>query len=211
MSCVQLDIFKRERFFELNNEKYLRVISKNRKGTTEFTIALISLLPESSRVVNVPWRWLMLALVFFLVSVGAMNYLAQHFNLENALYLVPVCLIAISLTAGSVYLLIYNTERNQVFYTAYGDFPLVELMIGKPDKKQFEDFVEELRTKINKEMESNTISAKNLQAGEMKMLRRLMSQGILSQNEYVQAKNRIFKFIDSQDIEQGSIVDKLTH
>jgi len=48
----------------------------------------------------------------------------------------------------------------------------------------------ELNKKINKVMENNTISVKNLQAGEMKMLRRLSIEGILSLDEYNNAKNQ---------------------
>ncbi len=201
MSCSQIDLFKRERLFELYNDKYLRVVNKDNKGTTEYTIALISLLPDSSRILRIAWDWLALAIVFLLIGGGAVYYLVWDFSLESTIYLILICLVSLLLAAGAVYFLLLKTEHNQVFYTRYGNYPLIELMFGKPDKKYFNEFINQLHNKINAEMESNTISAKNLQAGEMKMLRRLTTLGVLSQDDYDQAKNKIFSYIDSQDVE----------
>jgi len=209
ISCTQIDIFKREQFFEIYNDKYLRVIKKNKKETTEFNIALISLSPESQLISNIAWKWLVSATVFLLFSVISAYYSLQQFSLENAIVLLPTGLLFLLLSVGAVYMLIFKSERSQVFYTRYGYFPLIKLMIGKPDKSNYNKFIAEITKKICAEMDGNKISIKSLQAGEMKMLRRLTSQGVLSRNEYDLAKNEIFSYIDSQGLEQVSIVEEL--
>lgn len=209
MSCHQVEMFKRERYFELYNEKYLRVVKKNGKGKKEFSIELISLSPDSARAFKIAWRWFAATIGFLVISASVIYYLVQHFSWENALYLIPICLLSLLLAVGSVYLLLLISEHKQIFYTTYGDFPLVEILAGKPDKKSFNNFVGELNKKINTVLGNNTISTKNLQAGEMKMLRRLSAEGILSRDEYDQAKAKIFGYIDTQEIVPDDTEDGL--
>jgi len=88
---------KRERLFELFNEKYLRAVKKNSKGKKEFVVELISLLPGSVRVLKIAWHWFVATIGFLLISTGSVYYLAQHFSLKMALYLIPACLVTLLL------------------------------------------------------------------------------------------------------------------
>jgi len=188
----QVDRFKRERLFEVFNKHFLRISSKSNKQHQEYTVDLIALSPEGKRVTFIAWEWLGLAVLFLLASASSVYYMASHFDLEHGLYLVPVMVVCLLLSGASIYRLLYTLERKYVFGTNYAAYPLVEILIDKPDKKEFDAFIEALRDRICEVANTNKIPKDSLQAGEMKMLRRLSEKNILSFDAYEVAKAKIF-------------------
>jgi malic enzyme len=91
-----------------------------------------------------------------------------------------------------VYKLFSTSERKYVFYTNYAGHPVVEILVDKPDRKGFDAFIEALRERISQIAISHHISKDGLQAGELKMLRRLSEKNILTSGEYEKAKAKIF-------------------
>ncbi len=188
----QIDRFKRERLFEAFDKHYLRIIKKSSKRQQEYTVDLIALSPEGKRVTFIAWKWLGLAVLFLLAFVSSGYYLTGHFDLDHALYVLPVTIVSLLLSGASVYRLFCTSERKYVFYTSFGGHPLVEILINKPDKKGFDAFIEALRERICQIALSHKIPKDSLQAGEMKMLRRLTEKSILTSDEYEKAKVKIF-------------------
>lgn len=188
----QVDRFKRERLFEAFDTHYLRISSKSSKRQQEYTVDMIALSPEGKRVTLIAWKWLGMAVLFLLVAVSSVYYLASHFDLDHALALLPVTIVSLLLSGASAYRLFCMSERKYVFYTNYAGHPLVEILLDKPDKKGFDEFIEVLRERICQIALSHKIPKDSLQAGEMKMLRRLSEKNILTSDEYEKAKIKIF-------------------
>ena len=188
----QVDRFKRERLFETFDTHYLRISSKSSKQQQEYTVDLIALSPEGKRVTFIAWKWLGMAVLFLLVAVSSVYYLASHFDMNHALALLPVTIVSLLLSGASIYKLFYISERKYVFYTNYAGHPLVEILLDKPDKKGCDAFIEALRERICQIAISHKILKGSLQAGEMKMLRRLSEKNILTSDEYEKAKAKIF-------------------
>ena len=192
LNYSQVDRLKRERLFEAFNSHYLRISSKSSKLQQEYTVDLIALSPEGKRVTYIAWKWLGLAVLFLLAAGGSAYYLAGHFDMDHALALLPVTIVSLLLSAASAYKLFCTSERKYVFYTNYAGHPVVEILIDKPDRKGFDAFIEALRERISQIAISHHISKDGLQAGEMKMLRRLSEKNILTSGEYEKAKAKIF-------------------
>ena len=94
----QIDRFKRERLFEAFDKHYLRIIKKRSKRQQEYTVDLIALSPEGKRVTFIAWKWLGLAVLFLLVFVSSVYYLTGHFDLDHALYVLPVTIVSLLLS-----------------------------------------------------------------------------------------------------------------
>ena len=76
-------------------------------------------------------------------------------------------------------------------------WPIVILSVNKPSKKTFSFFVESVEEHIRMTQEKHKISEEKQLAGEMKMLRRLSGEAIISEKVYESAKNKLFSSFDS--------------
>jgi len=64
---------------------------------------------------------------------------------------------------------------------------------NKPEKKVFSAFVDEIKARILAASQNVTFDKKQMAAFELEELRRLVDIGILSEQQYTQAKSRIMK------------------
>lgn len=197
LACKQVDIFKRERCFEIFNQHYLQIVKKGKKRQQDYRVDLISLSPESERVLNIALHWAGLALFFLLSDIGLIFYMLDHQDSNNLVMMVVAVLVLTLMTAGSIYLLLYNSDRSEVFSTRFAGIPLVEIWVANPDKDVFNYLVEEIKNGILKVSAKHDLPVDKLQAGEMKMLRRLSEQGVLTRNDYEKAKATLFNVSDS--------------
>jgi hypothetical protein len=85
-----------------------------------------------------------------------------------------------------------NFYRVRVFYSRNAAIPLFDLYINKPDYRAYKAFIEQLNLYIDKTRAFWSLKLEQQIAGEMRMLRRLASEGIISQRDYDQAKTRLF-------------------
>lgn len=184
----QVDILKRERCFELFEGRYIRVLQPRQKQDLEYTIDLLALTPKSSRHLRFSWKWLIGTCIALAVCAGATYFLFSNPNSGRATYIVPVLLIAIAAALGMTYRFFASSQRCQIFTSRFGKIPLVELLVNRPDRRRFRAFVKELELRIELSMQRATLSDNDLKAGEMRTLRRLAGQGIISTKAYDRVK-----------------------
>ena len=89
--------------------------------------------------------------------------------------------------------LLYKSPNVTEFRSRYGSCPLIHLMQDKPEKKVFSAFIDEIKARILAASQNVTFDKKQMSAFELEELRRLVDIGILSEQQYTQAKNRIMK------------------
>ena len=112
---------------------------------------------------------------------------------ESMLYLASVYAVGLGVAAGCFYKAWKGTSQKQVFHSRGANVPLIELAINNPSKKIFDDFVGKVEELIQSSREGLVISSNNQLAGEMKMLRRLSEDGVLSASVYKKAKDGLLK------------------
>ena len=86
-----------------------------------------------------------------------------------------------------------ETARKVTFRTRHANYPLVEVIWCRDQEQSFNEFVDMLAERARVIPEQRTLSDEVLCAGEVKMLRRLMNKGIVTDNAYEKAKQTIFK------------------
>ena len=80
--------------------------------------------------------------------------------------------------------------------------PIVILCVGKPSKKSFSSFIEKIEKRIKKFREHMALDTEKQLTGEMKMLRRLSEDGVISTRAYEDAKAKLFSGFDSSVVKR---------
>lgn len=184
----QEDVLRRERRFELFKERYIRVHLARKRQDVDYTIDLLALAPGSERRLRLKWTWLVGAALALAVCAVATFLLFRHPSAQHALYLAPVLFLALAAAFGMAYQFFATSQRCLVFTSRYAGVPLLELLVNRPDAQRFKAFVQDLEIRIDLVGQRALLSDNELMAGEMRMLRRLASKGIIADRTYDHAK-----------------------
>ena len=190
---TQRGLFSDERRFEIKDGRYLFVdIKKLRKNTT-YQLDLVALEPKSKLRINIAWRWLLAAAVVILSTYTALEILPQHIDVNLKNYASPITLGSASLAVIFLILFVVTTCRERVFVASHSNFPLVRLLIGKPNHKAYNTFLRHLENRIITLSGHLKLGNQQRLAGELKMIRRLSKVGVLSEKEYKRFKSKLMK------------------
>ena len=187
----QEDVLGRERRFELFNDRYVRIFRARKKQDVEYTIDLLALAPGSERKIRFHWKWLSSAFAALAVCSLATFVLFRQPSGERILYIAPILLIGLAACLGAFYQFFATSQRCQVFSSRFAGVPLVELLVNRPDAARFKAFVQDLEIRIDLVSEKTHLTEHELKAGEMRMLRRLASRGVINNKAYNHAKSLI--------------------
>lgn len=196
-------VFKQRNSFGLDTQiklvdgRELQVISKDKKNKTAFSVDILSLQDKSKKVFFIAWKWLIASLSFLLVMLLLLKFLPPYLGSNKNLYLGLILLIGI---VGTIFCFIKFwkfTSQKQIFYSRNAHVPIVILCAGKPSKKKFSAFIDSLEQRIEKFRSHMNLDEEKQLTGEMKMLRRLSDDGIISKKEYEDAKTKLFSGFDS--------------
>jgi hypothetical protein len=186
----QPDIFNGERRFTVFNERYIRVRRKRFKRELDYTIDLAALCPEGSPSYSIARHWLIASAVALLAFIILLYTLLAHFDARVATYTLPAAVVTFLLALGFGALAAYTFEHKYVFTSRQANIPLVELRVRKDDPA-YRYFVEELERYIQKHEERAGLSPQDLRAGEIRTLRRMSTEGLLSTIVYEEARTRL--------------------
>ena len=90
-----------------------------------------------------------------------------------------------------------HTSIKQIFYSRNAHVPIIELKPGMPSKEKFSAFIKALEQRIKKFRAHMDIAEDKQLTGEIKMLRRLSDDGVISKKVYETAKTKLFSGFDS--------------
>ncbi|WP_455199181.1 hypothetical protein [Kaarinaea lacus] len=174
----------------LIRERELHIEDALNRKTINYVIDVVALGEQSKRKVIMGWQWLAAGLVVILVSFMLPSLLSSVFSETLLKYL--VYLLGILAGLGCFYMAWKATSARQIFYSRHAKVPIIELFAGKPSTKKFEGFINKVEESIRATQDKLNLSMKNQLAGEMKMLRRLSEEGVVSASEYKKAKAVLF-------------------
>lgn len=190
---TQRGLFSDKRRFEIKDGRYLFVETNKLKKNTAYQLDLIALEPKSKFRINIAWRWLLAAAVVILTSYTALEILPQHIDVNLQNYAFPIMLSSASLAVIFLILFVVTTCRERVFVASNTNFPLVRLLIGKPNRKAYQTFLRHLENRIRALSKHLQLNNQQRRAGELRMIRRLSKIGVLSEKEYKRFKSRLMK------------------
>lgn len=170
----------------LINGRELHVEKKVKNHKTKYSIDLLALEDVSQQKKILGWKWFVAGWVAILSMILCLSFLPMLG--ESMLYMTSVYVVGFGVGAGCFFKAWKDTSRKQVFHSRSSNIPLIELAINNPSKKAFSDFINRVEELIQSSREGLVISSNNQLAGEMKMLRRLSEEGVLSASVYKKAR-----------------------
>lgn len=191
---------------KLVDGRELQVASKEHKTKRVYSVDILSLQDKSKKVIFIAWKWLIISLCFFLFTILMLKILPPYLNNNKNLYLGIILFFGV--VAGFLGLVQFwkHSSRKQIFYSRNAHIPIIELSAGKPTKNSFSHFVNTVEQRIKKFRSHMDITEDKQLIGEMKMLRRLSDDGVISNKLYEAAKAKLFKGFDSQVINRDTAV-----
>lgn len=196
-TLTQRGLFSGERRFELKDGRYLFVDVKQLKRNKSYQLDLVALEPKSKFGFRINWPWLMVAVVVMLVHYFLLQLLPQFFQISLDDYALPLTLGLASLAFIFLILFIATSSIERVFIASNTNFPLVRLLIGKPDRNSYRAFLARLESSIKSVSENTHLDKQQLLAGELRMMRRLTKNDILTEKQYEQIKARLMKLANT--------------
>ena len=189
---------------KLVDGRELQVASKGKKSKQVYSVDILSLQDKSEKTIFIAWKWLFFGVAFLLLTLFLLKVLPSYLNNNKNLYL---GLIMFSGTLGTIFSIVQfwkRTSINQVFYSKKAHVPIIKLRASKPSKKVFSTFINAVEERIEKMSKHMDIAEDKQLIGEMKMLRRLSDDGIISKNDYESAKSKLFSGFDSKIINHSN-------
>jgi len=187
---------------KLVDGRELQVSSKGKKSQKSYSVDILSLKDESKKVVLIAWKWLIYSVVIFLTMLILLKVLPGFLDTDKNLYLGIVLAVGVIGSLTSFILFLKKSSKKHIFYSRNANVPIVILGAGKPSKKLLSDFVANVEKRIKKFRNHMDIDDEKQLTGEMKMLRRLSDEGIISKKDYETAKTKLFSGFDSTTVKR---------
>ena len=181
------------RRFEIYNDKFIKINIQNVFGNKTYHLNMGMLEPWPSLHRRISWRWLLGLSYFSLATVIYVIYLSQHSNNETLGQLIPFITLFMVLALAALLMFLYQSPNVMEFRSRYGNCVLIRLLKNQPSKQEFRHFTDELKTRVLAASQVVTFNKKQMLAIELNELRRLTDEGVLLEDEYQRAKDRVMK------------------
>lgn len=178
---VELQIF---------NDFYLCVKERPLKGKRQFKMEIATLNPLAVKSEELAVHWLAAAII---AGLGGCFFIYSLLTGSEPLMALLGVVIAAGISAAFTALYFYNSERKWIVETRNALYPLVTIPYHKRQEKEVWTFIESLQQAIERNVTSKRYNSEDLFVGELRMLRRLAKNKVLSETLYDQAKAYMMK------------------
>ncbi len=141
---------------------------------------------------TVSYTHILLALFLMTISVvGLLVDVGAGYNVQ-----LVVTYLSAGLLLFSVLLLFIgvNSSRQRIiFYSEFGEAPILELINNSPNKKKFSPFLRLLKDKIRDSKPNRPVINKQVLKDELKELQRLKNEGVLMTSAFNKAMKKIVR------------------
>lgn len=180
------------KLFKVYDDKILSVVDMSLTSTKKYWVQLCHFDPEPVNVRSINFRIglaaLVLSLIAYLtVSAGTSFELAtlnQHYK--------SIAALLITLSVICLVFMIYTSKNLTVFFTYHARYPIAMFLKNYPSKSEYNTFVSTLSELVKRARETSIHEKSQDLANELSELRRLKNASIVTENEYDEAKRKIF-------------------
>ena len=173
-----------------NGNQCYQKVQLNPANKKKFRVNLGYLNEEPERHIKFTYGWFALS-AMFLIFTGVLMF--GNLITVKSYELIVESLAAFSLFMGGMSFItgwMQSTNR-LIFYSQYGNVPLLELIYQSPNKKIFNEFVRTLKHKISMANHTNESSLKECLTKELGELRRLKNETVITSGDFNKALQRI--------------------
>lgn len=195
ISLTQKDIDGTNVQIKLIEGRELQVVRSGKKLKHHYSIDILSLKDASKKTLSIAWKWLFFTIFILILTMLMVKILPQYIpetsgknnNVPNI-----ILMSGLLVTLFCFYKFLKLTGRKQILYSRNANIPIIALVVGKPSKKIFTDFMISLEIRIKQFRKHMNVPMDKQLTGEMKMLRRLADEGIIKKSQYEKAKSKLF-------------------
>jgi hypothetical protein len=174
------------RYLEIVDAEKLVLRQKIKNKKSEYIISLLALNPQGKQDFQASWKLLIIGVILPVIIFVVYNIIKPELMVSRALTLGAIIIAGFCVTA-----FIKSISRNYQFFSRHSNIPVVEIFFANPDKEQYQSFVDYVEMCIREAQEAHNLSSNNQLAGEMRMLRRLESEGLIKKKIYEKAKGEL--------------------
>lgn len=188
---VPLNANSKARYVIFNNRRKLQVETEGPAGKTQYTIDFLAFNPKSLEHRVKPSMQTQQRMPVFIAAAVALAALAAALLLSAAVAGFAL-LIAVLAAAAAIYFRRKNTaagaqQKKQIFVSRSAKVPLVQIGFQQRSRN-LEMFVDLLEKRVTEALAASRLEEKDLLAGELRALRKLMEKGALNKHVYDKAK-----------------------
>lgn len=176
-----------------NGNHCYQSIKKKHKRKYKYRIDIAYLSPRPYRVHNIAWKYLYAALGGTVVS-AIMIYIGWFsglFNSNPGSYFTTAAIISLASTLILFLLFAHNSYDKVLFKSQIAGVDLIELLNQYPNKKVFRAFVGKFLVQIKKARAMKKLTPAKFLTSELKELRRLRDETVITEAQYEQGKKKI--------------------
>lgn len=177
-----------------NGNHCYQSIKNKHKRKYKYRIDIAYLSPHPYRVHNIAWKYLYVALGGLVVS-AIMIYIGWFSGLLNSnpgSYFTTAVIVSLASTLILFLLFAHNSYDKVLFKSQIAGIELIELINRYPDKDSFRDFVGKFMVQIKKARAMKKYTPSKFLAAELKELRRLKDETVITEEQYAEGKAIIF-------------------
>jgi len=196
-SEVNANLRQRGRFgvrreYQIVDGRNLRLTIGKKANIKVYQIPILALADKSRQRLHIAWGWVWLSIA---AVAGMPIYLHSKtvLGMRTDAYDTLVLAVLAGLVLLGLAMVILNFSRKRVFYTAFSKVPVFDILVGKPDRRNYRQFMQDLEMYLQKTRGFMDLKSDKQAAGEIRMLRRLASDGLIPQKHYESAKAKMFK------------------
>jgi hypothetical protein len=191
----QLDGPKGIRLFEVFDHRFLRVRQTNGQSPLRDYAMDVAILSASGRPLHNSdqgWLWAAGAATLVLFIDLAVLLLGTG----SPWLLLPLAGLLLALTVICVTQFLHSRRHLLTFVSRYAAVPLVEILAEQPEAESYSAFITTLSNDIETLASRKDLTAADLRAGELRSLRKLLEQKIITPAAYEDAKQRLLNHAD---------------
>ena len=161
----------------------------------KYRVDITYLNPHPFRKHNIAWKWLYSAVALLIISASliAIGWFSNLLESTPNVYYSTAVVITISMALITLLLFAHNTYDKVIFKTQFGNIKLIELINKYPSKDEFRSFIGRFILQIKKERARKGLTTSKFLVHELREIRRLRDETVVSEEEYQSAKTIIFK------------------
>ena len=178
-----------------NGNHCYQSIQNKHKRKYRYRVDISYLNPHPYREHNIATKWLYLSAVFLAASIALIyiGWFSELFATTPGVYYSTFAVVCVSATLLSLLLFWHNSYDKVIFRTQFGNIKLIELINRYPNKVEFRRFIGRFILQINRARVSKKFTTSKFLARELREIRRLRDETVVTEHEYQAAKSIIFQ------------------
>ncbi|WP_455209046.1 SHOCT domain-containing protein [Kaarinaea lacus] len=182
---------EKQRLIRVFDNTILSVAEKTPKQTRSFMIHLALLDPTPKRIYNINMKRLTAFMVLEVLTYVVYVMKDLHLNFLSSSHMHTTLALLAASSIIMLLLTIKSFNNKWIFYTARGRIEILELFNNNPNSARFQRFFGDLINNINWIKSANYFSSGKMIPAEVSEHRRLRDEGIITAEQYEEAKRKI--------------------